>query len=82
MVRQKRIVCDLFFLVSSIIGAAAVSECLLRLINPQETLSALASSDLERFAIKNDGHPTEEAIGLAGERIWDWLKPRLVADLP
>ena len=48
----------------------------------QGPLSALASSDLERFAIKNDGHPTEEAIGLAGERIWDWLKPRLVADLP
>ena len=51
-------------------------------LHPQEPLSALASSDLERFAIKNDGHPTEKVIGLMGERIWDWLKPRLVADLP
>ena len=54
----------------------------IQFLNLQEPMSLLTSSNLERFAIKKDGHPTEEAIRLTAERIWVWLKPRLVAALP
>ncbi|MDP6786673.1 MAG: hypothetical protein QF830_02410 [Rhodospirillales bacterium] len=48
----------------------------------QEPMSSLARSDLGRYAIKRDGHPTEEAIALAADRVWTWNGRRLVQDLP
>ena len=46
-----------------------------------ELMSSLARSDLGRYAIKRDGHPTEEALGLVAEKVWRWLGPRLRTDL-
>jgi hypothetical protein len=51
-------------------------------LNLQEPMSSLALSDLGRYAIKHDGHPTEEAIALVAEQVWTWYGQRLDRDLP
>jgi len=51
-------------------------------LNLQEPMSSLALSDLGRYAIKRDGHPTEEALALVAERVWTWYGQRLGRDLP
>ena len=48
----------------------------------QGSMSPLARSDLGRYAIKRDGHPTEEAIALTADRVWKWYDQRLDRDLP
>ena len=51
-------------------------------LNLQGPMSSLALSDLGRYAIKRDGHPTEEALSLAADRVWAWYGRRLDRDLP
>ncbi len=51
-------------------------------LNLQEPMSSLARSDLGRYAIKRDGHPTEEALALTADRVWSWYGKRLERDLP